>query len=240
MTGPGWPAAGCGALTAARAWRCWTRRWAATRRCWSRPGWTWPGCAPGPPAARRCPPLWREPGPARRAARPAARPGPAGSDGAAPAAGRAARRRPGPGAGAIWSGRTRRRCSGIASAEAVEPGRAFKRPRVRLADRGGAAEPADTRRPGCGCPPRWCSTTPPRWRWPVRLRAELLGGPGPGRRRPRPWRSAAGEPVAIVGMGCRFPGGAASPEELWDLLAAGGDAISELPGGPGLGCWRAV
>ncbi|WP_236654484.1 type I polyketide synthase, partial [Streptacidiphilus anmyonensis] len=37
------------------------------------------------------------------------------------------------------------------------------------------------------------------------------------------------EPIAIVAMSCRFPGGVASPEELWQLVAAGGDAMSEFP-----------
>lgn len=39
----------------------------------------------------------------------------------------------------------------------------------------------------------------------------------------------AHEPVAIVGIGCRFPGGADTPERFWELVRDGVDAISEVP-----------
>ncbi len=37
------------------------------------------------------------------------------------------------------------------------------------------------------------------------------------------------EPIAIIGMGCRFPGGVESPEDFWQLLRTGKDAIREVP-----------
>ncbi|MFM7425396.1 MAG: type I polyketide synthase, partial [Elainella sp.] len=36
-------------------------------------------------------------------------------------------------------------------------------------------------------------------------------------------------PIAIVGIGCRFPGGVHSPESFWQLLKSGRDAITEVP-----------
>ncbi|WP_157091145.1 acyl carrier protein, partial [Nocardiopsis listeri] len=39
----------------------------------------------------------------------------------------------------------------------------------------------------------------------------------------------ADEPIAIVGLGCRYPGGVTGADGLWDLLAAGKDAVGDFP-----------
>ncbi|MET9543212.1 type I polyketide synthase [Streptomyces sp. NPDC006553] len=64
------------------------------------------------------------------------------------------------------------------------------------------------------------------------LRQELTPGPTGADDKaadPPPHPAAADEPIAIVGMSCRFPGRVASPEDLWNLVAGGVDAVAPFP-----------
>ncbi|MGA8114344.1 MAG: SDR family NAD(P)-dependent oxidoreductase [Actinocatenispora sp.] len=61
------------------------------------------------------------------------------------------------------------------------------------------------------------------------LRTELVGGAAGPVAGTEPGVAPDDDPVAIVGMSCRYAGGVASPDDLWQLLLAGGDAVSMFP-----------
>jgi acyl transferase domain-containing protein/acyl-CoA synthetase (AMP-forming)/AMP-acid ligase II/thioesterase domain-containing protein/acyl carrier protein len=66
---------------------------------------------------------------------------------------------------------------------------------------------------------------------PAALSADLVArlSGRPARRSPATRQTPTAEPIAIVAMGCRYPGGVRSPEDLWRLVAEGVDATSDFP-----------
>jgi acyl transferase domain-containing protein/NADPH:quinone reductase-like Zn-dependent oxidoreductase/acyl carrier protein len=117
---------------------------------------------------------------------------------------------------------------GYASPEAIEPTRVFKDlgfdslAAVELRNR----LTADT---GLRLPVSMVFDHPTPAALAVFLLDQALGRRQDMRARTAVSRAPVEEPVAIVGMACRYPGGVRSPEELWKLVASGVDAVSGLP-----------
>ncbi|MEU2427897.1 type I polyketide synthase, partial [Streptomyces sp. NPDC007851] len=117
---------------------------------------------------------------------------------------------------------------GHTSADAVEPGRAFKDQgfdsltAVELRNRLNSAT-------GLRLPATLIFDHPSPRALVGHLRNTLLGTVDDTRPPAAPIRAASEEPIAIVGMSCRFPGGVRSPEDLWRLLHAEQDTVGAFP-----------
>ncbi|MGD0068369.1 MAG: SDR family NAD(P)-dependent oxidoreductase, partial [Streptosporangiaceae bacterium] len=117
---------------------------------------------------------------------------------------------------------------GHASAEAIEPGRAFSElgfDSLSAIDLRNQLKSAT----GLRLPATLVFDYPNAQAVAEQIDA-LLAGPaeavtGPG----APRRPQQDDPIAIVGMACRYPGGVTSPEELWRLLVDGADTVTDLP-----------
>ncbi|WP_425557899.1 beta-ketoacyl synthase N-terminal-like domain-containing protein, partial [Kitasatospora cystarginea] len=117
---------------------------------------------------------------------------------------------------------------GYAGSDAVEAGRAFKElgfdslTAVDLRNRLNAAT-------GLRLPATLVFDYPSATALAEHLRSELLGQEPESAAPVTVLAAADDEPIAIVAMSCRFPGGVRSPEELWQLLMAGQDAVVDFP-----------
>ncbi|MFD6868517.1 type I polyketide synthase [Streptomyces koyangensis] len=117
---------------------------------------------------------------------------------------------------------------GFASPEAVDPARPFKDlgfdslTSVELRNRIGQA--ADRRLPAT-----LVFDHPTPEALAAHLVTELLGDSADSAPAAPAPAADADDPIAIVGMACRFPGGADTPEELWRIVAEETDAVGDFP-----------